>query len=61
MEPGESMAGGVILPAGVSASEPTPTPAIRTTQVPSSSDNVRQRSWTQDDTRGWGQWIAQSN
>lgn len=61
LEPGESMAGGVILPAGVSASEPTPTPAIRTTQVPSSSDNVRQRSWTQDDTRGWGQWIAQSN
>lgn len=60
-EQGESMADGVSLPASVSASEATPTPAIRTTQVPSSSDNVRQKSWTQDDTRGWGQWIAQSN
>lgn len=37
-------------------------PAIRTAQVSDSgsSNNTRQRSWTQDDTRGMGQWISQN-
>lgn len=65
LEPGETMtSGGVVLPSGVSASTQTPAssqPLIRTTPSDSNSNSARQRSWTQDDTRGWGQWIAQSN
>ena len=63
LEPGETISGGIILPAGVSNStSQSSQPAIRTAQVSDSgsSNNTRQRSWTQDDTRGMGQWISQN-
>lgn len=63
-----SSPGGLYIPNDVGAAQPSPTPAssqtpIRTAPTPSDSgsNSTRQRSWTQDDTRGWGQWIAQSN
>lgn len=63
LEPGETISGGIILPAGVSNStSQSSQPVIRTAQVSDSgsSNNTRQRSWTQDDTRGMGQWISQN-
>lgn len=63
LEPGETISGGIILPAGVSNStSQSSQPANRTAQVSDSgsSNNTRQRSWTQDDTRGMGQWISQN-
>ena len=63
-----SSPGGLYIPNDVGAAQPSSTPAssqtpIRTAPTPSDSgsNSTRQRSWTQDDTRGWGQWIAQSN
>lgn len=56
---------GILLPDDMgrnSTSSSQTSPEIRTVSNTDTPENTgRQRTWTQNDTRGWGQWIAQSD